>query len=39
MTTFDAPLRQHAGEDSREMYTRDPGLDRGLLLSVVGTAV
>jgi hypothetical protein len=39
MTTFDAPLRQHAGEDSRETYTRDPGFDRGLLLSVAEKAV
>jgi hypothetical protein len=39
MTTFDAPLRQHAGEDSRERYTRDPGVDRGLLLSVAARAI
>jgi hypothetical protein len=30
MTTFDALLRHHAGEDSRERSTRDPGIVRGL---------
>jgi hypothetical protein len=32
MSTFDALLRHHAGEDSREMCTPDPGLDRGLFM-------
>jgi hypothetical protein len=32
MSTFDAPLRHHAGEVTRERYTRDPGTDRGLFV-------
>jgi hypothetical protein len=31
MSTFDRPLRHHAGEDSREICIPDPGIDRGLL--------
>jgi hypothetical protein len=30
MSTFDALLRHHAGEDSREIAISDPGTDRGL---------
>jgi hypothetical protein len=33
MSTFDAPLRQFAGEESRESSTPDPGTARGLVLS------
>jgi hypothetical protein len=36
MSTFDALLRHHAGEDSREIAIRDPGFDRGLFMFVAG---
>jgi hypothetical protein len=37
MSTFDALLRHHAGEDSREMSISDPGTDRGLFMFAGGT--
>jgi hypothetical protein len=38
MSTFDALLRQHAGEDSRERSIWNPGTDRGLFMCTTGTA-
>jgi hypothetical protein len=37
MSTFDAPLRHHAGEDSREIAISDPGTDRGLFMFLVSS--